>query len=44
MVSNSDDKNNFLHKSLLTNRQIANFRQAFPNHSSTDIELLKTQL
>ena len=29
---------------MLTNRQVANIRQAFVNHSSTDIELSKTQL
>ena len=29
---------------MLTNRQVANIRKAFPNHSSTDIKLSKTQL
>ena len=34
----------FHHELLLTNRQVANIRKAFPNHSSTDIKLSKTQL
>ena len=29
---------------MLTNRQVANFRKAFPNHTSTDIKLSKAQL
>ena len=29
---------------MLTNRQVANIRQAFTNHLSTDIKLSKTQL
>ena len=37
MVSNSDDETNFPHKSLLTNRQVANLRKAFANYLSTDI-------
>ena len=32
----SDDENNFPHKLLLTNRQVANHRKAFANHTSTD--------
>ena len=44
MVSNSNDNTNFPHELLLTNRQVANIRQAFANHSSTDIKLSKTQL
>ena len=39
-----DDKINFPHKLLLTNRQIANLRKAFANKSSTDIKLSKGQL
>ena len=38
------DETNFLHKLLLTNRQVANLRKAFANNSSIDIKLLKTQL
>ena len=44
MIGNSDDKNNFPHKLLLTNRQVSNIRKAFANHSSKDIKLSKTQL
>ena len=44
MVANSDDETNFPHKLLLTNRQVANLRKAFANHTSTDIKLSKTQL
>ena len=49
MIGNStelhlDDKTNFCHKLLLTNRQVANLRRAFANHKSTDIKLSKTQL
>ena len=44
MIGNSDDQTNFPHKLLLTNRQVANLRKAFPNHTSTDIKLSKTQL
>ena len=35
---------NFPHELLLTNRQVANFRKAFANNSSTDIKLSKRQL
>ena len=44
MVSNSNDNNNFPHELLLTNRQVANIREAFANHSSIDIKLSKFQL
>ena len=44
MIGNSNDQTNFPHKLLITNRQIANFRQAFVNNSSADIKLSKTQL
>ena len=39
-----DDKTNFPHILLLTNRQVENLRKTFANKSSTDIKLLKTQL
>ena len=39
-----DNETNFPHKLLLTNRQVANLRKAFANHSSADIKLSKTQL
>ena len=38
-----DNENNFPHKLLLTNRQVANLRKSFANHSSADIKLSKTQ-
>ena len=44
MIGNSDDEANFHHKLLLTNRQVANLRKAFANHTSTDIKLSKAQL
>ena len=44
MIGNSDDEANFQHKLLLTNRQVANIRKAFANHTSSDIKLSKTQL
>ena len=44
MVSDSNDNTNFRHELLLTNRQVANIRKAFANHSSIDIKLSKTQL
>ena len=39
-----DNETNFPHNLLLTNRQVSNFRQAFPNHLSADIKLSKTKL
>ena len=39
-----DNKTDFPHKLLLTNRQVSNLRKAFGNNSSTDIKLSKTQL
>ena len=44
MIGNSDDDTNFLHKLLVTNRQVANLRRALANHTSTDIKLSKAQL
>ena len=44
MVRNSNDNPNSPHELLLTNRQVANIRKAFANHSSIDIKLSKTQL
>ena len=44
MVSNSNGNTNFPHELLLTNRQVANIRKVFANHSSIDIKLSKTQL
>ena len=44
MIGNSDDKTNFPHELLLTNRQVANLCKAFAKHTSTDIKLSKAQL
>ena len=44
MVGNSNNKTNFPHELLLTNRQVENIRKSFANHLSTDIKLPKTQL
>ena len=44
MVGNSNDNTNFLHKLLLTDRQVANIRKAFANNFSTDVKFSKTQL
>ena len=44
MIGNSDDEANFPHKLLLTNRQVANIRKAFANHTSTGFKLSKAQL
>ena len=44
MIGNSNDETNFPHKLLLTNRQVANLRKAFPNKTATDIKLSKIQL
>ena len=39
-----DNESNFPHKSLLTNRQVANLLKALPNYLSADIKLSKTRL
>ena len=44
MIGDSNDKTNFPHELLLTNRQVANLRKVFANYLSTDIKLSKTQL
>ena len=38
MIGDADDKINFPHDLLLTNRQVANILQAFANYLSTDIK------
>ena len=42
MIGDSNDKTNFLHELLLTNRQVANLHKDFANYLSTDIRLSKT--
>ena len=44
MIGDSNDKTNFPHEWLLTNRQVTNLRKTFANHLSTDIKSSKTQL
>ena len=44
MIGNFDDKINFPHESLLTNKQVSNLCKAFANNSPTDIKLWKAQL
>ena len=44
MIGDSDDKTNFRHKLLLTDRQVLWLRKAFANNSSANIKLSKTQL
>ena len=44
MIGNSDDETNFLHKLLLTNRQVANHCKAFAQSTSIDIKLSKARL
>ena len=44
VVDDSNDKNNFPHKLLLTNTQVSKLREAFVNGSSANIKLSKTQL
>ena len=39
-----DNETNFLHKLLLTNRQVSNLHKAFADKSSIDIKLSKTQI
>ena len=44
MVGNSGDNTNFPQELLLTNRQVANIRQAFADNLSTDIKFSKAEL
>ena len=44
MIGDSDDKINFLHELLLTDRQVANLHKTFANNSTANIKLSKTQL
>ena len=39
MIGDSNDKTNFEHDLLLTNRQVANLRKALANYLSTGIKL-----
>ena len=44
MIGESNDKANFPHELLWTDRQISSIRKAFSNNSSADIKFSKTQL
>ena len=44
MIGDSNDKTNFPHELLLTNRQVSSIRKAFANNSSVDNKFSKTQL
>ena len=44
MIGDSNDKTNFPHELLLTDRQVSSTRKAFSNNSSVDIKFSKTQL
>ena len=44
MIGDSNDKGNFPHELLLTNRQVSSIRKAFANNSSIDIKFSKAQL
>ena len=41
VIGGSKDEINFLHKLLLTDRQVSGLRKAFVNNSSANIKLLK---
>ena len=44
MIGGSNDKDNFPHELLLTNRRVSRIRKAFANNSSVDIKFSKAQL
>ena len=44
MIGDSNDKTNFPHELLLTNRQVSSIRKAFANNLSVDIKFSKAQL
>ena len=44
MIGDSNDKTNFPHELLLTDRQVSSIRKAFANNSSVDIKFSKAQL
>ena len=39
MTGDSNDKTNFLHKSMLSDKQVSKLRKAFENNSSGNIKL-----
>ena len=44
MIDDSNDKTNFPHELLLTDRQVSSIHKAFANNASVDIKFSKTQL
>ena len=44
MIGDPNDKTNFPHELLLTNREVSSIRKAFGNNSSVDIKFSKAQL
>ena len=44
LTSNCNDDTNFPHVLLLANRKVTSFYKAFPNNSSANIKLSKSQL
>ena len=44
MIGDFNDKGNFPHESLLTDRQVSSIRKAFSNNSSVAIKFSKTHL
>ena len=44
MIGDSNNKGNFPHELLLTNRQVSSIRKAFADNSSVDIKFSKAQL
>ena len=44
MIGDSNDKTNFPHELLLTDRQVSSIGKVFLNNSSVDIKFSKTQL
>ena len=44
MIDESNDKTNFPHELLLTERQVFSICKAFANNSSVDIKFSKTKL
>ena len=44
MVGDYNDKTNFPHELVLTDRQVSSIRKAFANNLSTDVKFSKTQL
>ena len=44
MISDSNDKTNFPHELLLTDRQVSSILKTFSNNSSIDIKFSKTHL